>query len=448
MRPRHLGVILLASVLMTLLFVPSLFAQDGNDQDSIWVNVSNYSSNEVDGKLELSFTWDAYIKKYTPRGNKYGEWANYPLADSLTYKAMISTDSAFTQVVKQDDVQGKETTFRELEFGMKYFVKVEPVGIVNPWKAPVGQGQMFQGAAGADGDGGNIFKAFWEYSIAGGVLMPAIYLFALFGLLVCWPVTWWKLRLANIFPPNKAGLMYTILPLDRTGKTDFMTEKGNAYVREITKYWGKAMEAQSIKPSLWKDEEEFIKATQQDQEEMKKKLWIKVGLPNIEKAIDICKNGVPGVKLPKKPLEYPFAKVFLAVLENHRANKNAWWTSQEMDRAMANTSEKELGALEGWTVNALWALGSVEPMLGLFGTVIGIRSSFATIVDTLKTNPNAEMKVIVPELAGGIQVALITTITGLAFGVPFTLLHYYYKGKVSWIAGKWEEIIIDVLNRA
>ena len=58
------------------------------------------------------------------------------------------------------------------------------------------------------------------------------------------------------------------------------------------------------------------------------------------------------------------------------------------------------------------------------------------------------MKVIVPALAGGINVALITTITGLAFGVPFTLMHYYYKGKVSWIAGKWEEIIIDVLNRA
>jgi biopolymer transport protein ExbB/TolQ len=354
-----------------------------------------------------------------------------------------------TKTVKSMDVQTREVTFRELSFGVEYWVKGEPVGVPNPVKFAKADGKIFESSAGADKEGkGGFLKGFWAFSKSGGILIPFMYLFGLFGFLVCWPVTWWKARLANIFPPNKPGFIYTFLPFDRTGKSDFLTDKGNAYIREITKYWGKAMEAQNIKPSLWKDEEDFIKSDQQSQEEMRKKLWLKVGLPNIEKAIDICKNGVPGIKLEKKPLEYPFARVMLAVLENHRSNKNAWWASQEMDRAMGNTAVKELGNISGWTVMALWALGSIEPMLGLFGTVIGIRESFIMITDTIKENPNTELTVIVPQLAGGIHVALITTIVGLALGTPFTVLHYYYKGKIDWIAGKWEEIIIDVLNRA
>jgi biopolymer transport protein ExbB/TolQ len=329
-----------------------------------------------------------------------------------------------------------------------YFARIQPVGLPNPYKAPIGVGEMFEDEEASGEESNNIFVMFWEFSKAGGFIMPFIYILALFGLFFCWPITWWKLRLANVFPPNKSSVIYSILPFDKAGKTDFMTEKGNAYMREISNYWVKAIEAQNIPINQWKDEDEFIHATQQQQEEMKKKLWLKVGLPNIEKAINICKNGVPGVKYSRKPIEYPFARVVLAVLENHRANKNNWWTSQEMDRAMENTSLKEIDALAGWTIDALWALGSVEPMLGLFGTVVGIRGAFMQITNVISQDPNVELTTIVPQLAGGIHVALITTITGLAIGVPFTLLHYYYKGKLNWIAGKWEEIMIDILSRA
>ncbi|MFP4458749.1 MAG: MotA/TolQ/ExbB proton channel family protein [Candidatus Zixiibacteriota bacterium] len=452
MHPRHIGVILMIAFIASAFFAPIAVAQEENEldeMDSLWVIISSYEEAEIDKDLAITLQWKTQIKKYNERRKLYADnFTDYEEQEELTYRVMVFSDSTMNDQVKStEDINALSYQIKGLQFGMTYYFKVMPVGIPNPYKAPAADGQIFKVSTQAKGSD-NLFGNFYEFSKDGGLMMPVIYLLALFGLIVCIPVSWWKMRLANVFPPNQSGILYTILPWNKTAKTGFMTEKGNAYIREISKYWAKAMEAQNIKPSLWKDEEAFIKATQQEQEEMKKKLWIKVGLPNIEKAIDICKNGVPGIKLPKKPLQYPFAKVFLAVLENHRANKNAWWTSQEMDRAMSNTSLKEIDGIAGWTVNALWALGSVEPMLGLFGTVIGIRQSFMVITDMIKKDPEAKMSKIVPALAGGIHTALITTITGLAFGVPFTLAHYYYKGKLNWIAGKWEEILVDVLNRA
>jgi len=146
--------------------------------------------------------------------------------------------------------------------------------------------------------------------------------------------------------------------------------------------------------------------------------------------------------------EYPITRIFLAALENIRNNTNEWWTSQEVDRATENTSVKEIDALKGWSITALWAVGSVEPMLGLFGTVVGIRMAFMQIQEQIEKNPDIQTTKIVPQLAKGIQIALITTITGLLIGIPFMLIYYYYRGKIDWIYSCWENILIDITNKA
>ena len=256
------------------------------------------------------------------------------------------------------------------------------------------------------------------------------------------------MRLANVFPPNKPGFLYSALPIDKKGKTDHMSPKGNIFIREVAKYWARAMAAMSLDAKNWGSDQAFITASRQEEEEKIKKMWIEDGLPAIEQAIDICKNGVPGIKLKKKPLEYPFPRVLLAALENQRSNRNNWWASQEMDRATENTSLKEIDGLKGWAVTGFWALGSIEPMFGLFGTVQGIQTAFMQIKAQLMENPDAQMAETVNKLAGGIQQALITTIYGLMFGIPFMLMYYYYRGKADWIFGKWEEIVIEILNRA
>ncbi|NCU33611.1 MAG: hypothetical protein EOM23_11935, partial [Candidatus Moranbacteria bacterium] len=290
---RHYGLILFAGMLLCMLFSPSANAQaELNDMDSLWVNIENYSTAEANDKLSLTFTWETYHRPYNQKSRSFtAEWGKFEKANQLAYRVIVSTDSLFSVITKSQDAQGKEATFTDLEFGTKYYAKVEPVGITNDYKALPSEGIIFKNSNITAKSDRNIFQMFWDFSKQGGILMPFIYAFALFGLLVVIPITWWKLRLANVFPPNKSGFLYTLLPFDIRGKTDFMTDKGNAYIMEIVKYWGKAMEAQNLKPSLWKDEDEYIKSSMQEQEEMKKKLWVKVGLPNIEKAIEVCKNG-------------------------------------------------------------------------------------------------------------------------------------------------------------
>ncbi|MBN1756245.1 MotA/TolQ/ExbB proton channel family protein [bacterium] len=424
-----------------------VFAQDKNDEDSLWVHLATGVESKEDNKLSLSFTWELYRRPFNAKTQKYGSWEEYS-DPNLTYRIVAASDSAFANVLKSAETTGSSYTMRELVWAMQYFVRVEPVNVVNPWKTDYADGKIFKRSIQEQETDKGFLKGFIAFSKAGGVLMPAIYGLALFGLLVVLPITWYKLRLANIFPPNKPGFIYSALPTDQVGKTSLKSPKGNLFIKEVARYWREAMKSMSLDPDHWETREKYIKADSQEQEEVKKTFWLDIGSPNIEKAIEVCKNGVPGIKLKKDPQEYPFTRVFLAALENHKANQNKWWASQEMDRATENTALKELDSLKGWSLNALWAIGSIEPMLGLFGTVIGIRGAFMSIENMIKENPDAQLTQVVPQLAGGIHVALITTITGLAIGVPFMLFYYFYRGKLDWIYGKWEEIIIDILNRA
>jgi biopolymer transport protein ExbB len=56
-------------------------------------------------------------------------------------------------------------------------------------------------------------------------------------------------------------------------------------------------------------------------------------------------------------------------------------------------------------------IGTIAPMVGLFGTVDGMIRSFIVIANTNTTPKPAE-------LAAGISTALVTTIVGLAIAIP------------------------------
>ena len=443
------GWLVLALVLFMVGFLPRLsLAQES--MDSIWVNITGAEEGrDEEGKLQVVLSWKVFKKAYNKRRMTYGNWE--PVADpkelGLTFRPEVSVDSLFSSIASSAEVQELSYTFTGLDFGTHYYWRVELASPDMPHKWDFAEGVIYKHTAEVSKKRG-IISGYLHFVGQGGLaFMIPMHILLLFGLITMLLI-WRRLWLANIFPPNKPSLMYRLLPVDRTGKTEMSSEKGNVFLREVAKYWTKAMEAMSIGPEHFSSPEEFIKADRQTQEEMEKKMWIEKGLPNVEKAIEICKNGVAGIKLPKRPLEYPTVRVLLAALENHRSNKNNFWASQEMDRAAENTVLKEVDELKGWETTALWAVGSIEPMMGLFGTVVGIRSSFVKIQETIQVNPNAQLTAIVPQLAGGIHVALITTILGLTFGIPMMLAHYYYRGKVDWIFGKWEEIVTDILNQA
>ena len=80
------------------------------------------------------------------------------------------------------------------------------------------------------------------------------------------------------------------------------------------------------------------------------------------------------------------------------------WASQK-------SSEMERG------LEALGVISSVAPMLGLMGTVLGMVVTFESIQTYGLGNADA--------LAGGISQALLTTLIGLAVGVPTLMAHRF-----------------------
>ena len=75
-------------------------------------------------------------------------------------------------------------------------------------------------------------------------------------------------------------------------------------------------------------------------------------------------------------------------------------------------------------IRAIDVIAQTAPLLGLFGTVLGMIEAFGKLEEAGATvDPS--------QLAGGIWVALLTTAVGLAVAIPFSIV-------VSWLEGRIE----------
>jgi biopolymer transport protein ExbB len=69
-------------------------------------------------------------------------------------------------------------------------------------------------------------------------------------------------------------------------------------------------------------------------------------------------------------------------------------------------------------------VGVLSPMLGLFGTVIGILNSFGHIAS--EASPMRTML-----LAGGVSQALVSTAAGLIVGITAMAFYAFFRGRVG-----------------
>lgn len=148
----------------------------------------------------------------------------------------------------------------------------------------------------------------------------------------------------------------------------------------------------------------------------------------------------------QKFVKYPTSRIVRAGLENHELGGFRWLeVSKEVDRAIENRASSELEQLRRKShMDWLWNLGTLAPLVGLFGTATGISFAFATLT-MLRTD--ITQTVLVQRLARGIFEALWTTIEGLFVGIILMLLYYYYQNKLNWIYAKWEEIYVHVSEK-
>jgi biopolymer transport protein ExbB len=112
--------------------------------------------------------------------------------------------------------------------------------------------------------------------------------------------------------------------------------------------------------------------------------------------------------------------------------------------------EQVLKAMEGYSVHIVAALekhlpilatvSSAAPMVGFLGTVQGMVISFKDIVTNMgKMN-------IVEAAAGGIQVALLTTVLGLVVGIPAYVAFNYFTGVVNRYVLDVEETATELIE--
>jgi len=84
-------------------------------------------------------------------------------------------------------------------------------------------------------------------------------------------------------------------------------------------------------------------------------------------------------------------------------------------------------------------IASIEPLLGLTGTVTGMIKAFIVIEKSTSVNPSM--------LAGGIWEALITTAAGLLVAIPIHIGHHYLENRADDIAFLLKEITSELTTR-
>lgn len=78
----------------------------------------------------------------------------------------------------------------------------------------------------------------------------------------------------------------------------------------------------------------------------------------------------------------------------------------------------------------LAVIGTVSPLLGLMGTVIGVMNAFLGITATGTANIGA--------VAPGVAEALITTVVGLAVAIPAVIGYNYFVSRLNYFGGELE----------
>ena len=85
-------------------------------------------------------------------------------------------------------------------------------------------------------------------------------------------------------------------------------------------------------------------------------------------------------------------------------------------------------------------VATIEPLLGLFGTVVGMIEAFGVVaVAGAMGNPSI--------LADSISKALITTEVGLAISMPALVIYHYLKGRIGIIGVEMEEAVTDLVDQ-
>jgi biopolymer transport protein ExbB len=128
----------------------------------------------------------------------------------------------------------------------------------------------------------------------------------------------------------------------------------------------------------------------------------------------------------------PLGRILAAGLRNDKSSRYV------MKEAIEEAGSAVTHELERF-LNGLGTIASIAPLMGLFGTVIGMIEIFGSQAPT-GTNPQA--------LAHGISVALYNTAFGLVIAIPAMIFYRHFRGKVESFVVEMEQAATKLLDVA
>ena len=151
-----------------------------------------------------------------------------------------------------------------------------------------------------------------------------------------------------------------------------------------------------------------------------KKVDDKLAEGDLEGAMEICKS-TPG---PTSAVVY-------------EGLKNAKYGPEAVEKSIVSFGSVQMGHLEKGLVWISLFI-AIAPMLGFLGTVIGMIQAFDTIQQVGDISPTV--------VAGGIKVALLTTVFGLISAIILQIFYNYIVTKIDSIVINMEEASITFLD--
>lgn len=165
-------------------------------------------------------------------------------------------------------------------------------------------------------------------------------------------------------------------------------------------------------------------------------LYLNMASTNTKKLLDevdsaLQSGGVDAAKEVCRNTRGPVASIFYQGLD--RADHGI----EMVEKSVISYGSVQMGLLEkGLSWISLFI--ALAPMLGFFGTVIGMIQAFDAIAEANNISPGI--------VAGGIGVALITTVSGLLVAMVLQVFYNYLVAKVDSIVNEMEDASISLVD--
>ncbi|MCG8409907.1 MAG: MotA/TolQ/ExbB proton channel family protein [Bacteroidales bacterium] len=140
----------------------------------------------------------------------------------------------------------------------------------------------------------------------------------------------------------------------------------------------------------------------------------------VDEAKDVCRN-----------TKGPVASIFYQGLDRMEEGVEV------VEKSVVSYGSVQMGLLEKG-ISWIGLFIALAPMLGFMGTVIGMISAFDSIEAAGDISPTV--------VAGGIKIALITTVSGLIVGAILQVFYNYIISKIDSIVNDMEDASVSLID--